>query len=67
MTYTVMACKVMTYIVMVCIVMANTVMAYIAMAYIKGAEIFTGQSGIWHLHHACLARYHMPPNTDCDP
>ena len=23
----------------------------------KGADIFSGHGGIWHLHHACLARY----------
>ena len=33
----------------------------------KGANIFNGHSGIWHLHDAHLAHYHMPPNTDCDP
>ena len=33
----------------------------------KGADIFNSHSGIWHLHHAWLARYHRPPNTDCDP
>ena len=38
-----------------------------AAAPTKGADIFTAHSGIWHLHHECLARYHMPPNTDCNP
>ena len=33
----------------------------------KGVDIFNSHSGIWHLHHAWLARYHRPPNTDCDP
>ena len=33
----------------------------------KGAKIFKGHSGIWHLHDAHLAHYHMPQNTDCDP
>ena len=33
----------------------------------KGAEIFNGRSGIWHLHYAQLAHYHMPQNTYCDP
>ena len=33
----------------------------------KGAKIFNGRSGIWHLHYAPLAHYHMPQNTDCDP
>ena len=32
----------------------------------KGAEIFTGHSGIWHMHYAGLAHYHMPQNTDRD-
>ena len=36
-------------------------------AITKGANIFTGHSGIWHLHYAHLAHYHMPRNTDCDP
>ena len=29
--------------------------------------MFTSRSGIWHLHHAGLAHYHMPENTDRDP
>ena len=33
----------------------------------KGAEIFNGHSGIWHLHYAHLAHYHTPQNTNCDP
>ena len=33
----------------------------------KGANIFDGHSGTWHLHYAHLAHYHMPQNTDCDP
>ena len=36
-------------------------------AITKGANIFTGHSGIWHLHYVHLAHYHMPQNTDCDP
>ena len=36
------------------------------MADYKGANIFNGRSGIWHLHYAHLAHYHMPQNTDCD-
>ena len=35
--------------------------------HIKGAKIFNGHSGIWHLHYVHLAHYHMPQNTDCDP
>ena len=26
----------------------------------KGAKIFNGRSGIWHLHYAHLAHCHMP-------
>ena len=33
----------------------------------RGAKIFNGHSGIWHLHYAHLAHYHMPRNTNCDP
>ena len=73
MAYVVMAYIVMAYVVMAYIVMAHIVMAYIVMAYVvmahiaKGAEIFTGHSGIWHLHYVHLAHYHMPQNADCDP
>ena len=27
----------------------------------KGAEILNGHSGMWHLHYAHVAHYHMPP------
>ena len=51
--------------------MAYIVMAYIGMAYryglYKGAQIFNGQRGIWHLHYAHFAHCHMPQNTNCDP
>ena len=66
----------MVYILMACIVMTYIVMAYIVMVlrtkagqYVgpKGAQIFNGRSGIWHLHYARLAHSLMPRNTDCDP
>ena len=47
--------------------MAYVVMAYVVMALCKGAKIFEGHDGIWHLHYARLAHYHIPQNIDCDP
>ena len=72
MAYIVMAYMVVAYMVTAYIVTAYTVMAYRFMAYrftglYKGAKIFNGHSGIWHLHYARLAHYHMPRNTNCDP
>ena len=78
----VMACIVMAYIVRACIelwpvwlyghgVYSHGVYGYglfLSYGFHKGADIFTGRSGIYDTwHHACLARCHVPQNTDCDP
>ena len=61
-----MAYIVMAYIIVAYIVMASSSGVYSYGPY-KGANIFNGRSGIWHLHYAHLAHYHMPQNTDWDP
>ena len=33
---------------------------------VKGAKMFNGHSGIYHLHYAHLAHYHTLQNMNCD-
>ena len=42
-----------------CLFICLCVCRYV-MSVHEGAEIFNGHSGMWHLHYAPLAHYHMP-------